>query len=407
MNTRNALLCKVRCIAFLPGVTTIKRWGQKLGRLAKLMVATLCLLAVNASLLQADVIQSEKHRFKVEVVTGALRHPWGMAFLPSGDILVTERPGRLRRIKHGRLVPSPIAGLPTIKEKGQGGLLGIALHPDFEHNRWIYLAYAGKGRGGYGTEVLRGSLAGARLNDVQVIFRALPKSGGGRHFGSRLVFGRDGTLYMSLGDRGKRPAAQDLNDHRGSLIRLNDDGSVPQDNPFVDRSHVKPEIYTYGNRNMQGMALHPFSGDIWTHEHGPQGGDEINIMQPGVNYGWPVITYGVNYGSGTKIGAGTHQAGMAQPIYTWVPSIAPSGMMFYTGDRFPYWQGNLFVGSLKFGLLVRLEVDGNRITREERLFDGRYGRIRDVVQGPDGYLYVLTDERGGQLLRLTPVPVSR
>jgi glucose/arabinose dehydrogenase len=371
-------------------------------RVSKLIVGTLCVLAFNAPNLHAEVINSDKHRFNVEVVTGDLRHPWGMVFLPSGDILVTERSGRLRLIKRGRLLGSPIAGLPRIREKGQGGLLGITLHPDFKNNRWIYLAYAGKGKGGYGTEVIRGRLDGLRLNDVQIIFRALPKSGGGRHFGSRLVFGRDGTLYISLGERGQRPAAQDLNDHRGSLIRVNDDGSVPQDNPFVGRPGVKPEIYTYGNRNMQGMALHPFSGDIWTHEHGPQGGDEINIMKPGVNYGWPVITYGVNYGIGTKIGEGTHKKGMAQPIHTWVPSIAPSGMTFYTGDKFPRWKGHLFVGSLKFGLLVRLDVDGNRIQQEERLLNGRYGRIRDVVQGPDGYLYVLTDEPDGQLLRLTP-----
>jgi glucose/arabinose dehydrogenase len=371
-------------------------------RVATLIVGTLCVLAFNTPNLHAEVINSDKHRFNVEVVTEGLRHPWGMVFLPSSDILVTERSGRLRLIKNGRLLGAPIAGLPKITEKGQGGLLGITLHPDFTNNRWVYLAYAGKGKGGYGTEVLRGRLDGLRLNDVQIIFRALPKSGGGRHFGSRLVFGRDGTLYISLGDRGQRPAAQDLNDHRGSLIRVKDDGSVPQNNPFVGRPGVKPEIYTYGNRNMQGMALHPVSGDIWTHEHGPQGGDEINIMQPGVNYGWPVITYGVNYGIGTKIGEGTHKKGMAQPIHTWVPSIAPSGMTFYTGDTFPRWKGHLFVGSLKFGLLVRLEVDGNRIQQEERLLHGRYGRIRDVVQGPDGYLYVLTDEPDGQLLRLTP-----
>ncbi|MEE8305018.1 MAG: PQQ-dependent sugar dehydrogenase [Candidatus Tectomicrobia bacterium] len=373
---------------------------------AKLMVGLLCWFACNVPVLHADIIPSAKHRFQVEVVTGNLRHPWGMAFLPGGDILVTERAGRLRLIKGGRLLASPIAGLPRIKEKGQGGLLGITLHPDFQHNRWVYLSYAGKGKGGYGTEVLRGRLNGLQLHDVQIIFRALPKSGGGRHFGSRLVFGRDGSLYISLGDRGKRLAAQDLNDHRGSLIRLNDDGSVPSDNPFVGKPNVKPDIFTYGNRNMQGMVLHPFSGDIWAHEHGPQGGDEINIMQAGVNYGWPIITYGVNYGSGTKIGEGTHKAGMAQPIYKWVPSIAPSGMMFYTGNQFPGWQGNLFLGSLKFGLLVRLEVDGNRITSEERLLNDRYGRIRDVVQGPDGYLYLLTDKRKGQLLRITPASSS-
>jgi glucose/arabinose dehydrogenase len=360
------------------------------------------MFAYQVPILHAAVIQSDKHRFQVEVVAENLRHPWGMAFLPGDGILVTERAGRLRLIKSGKLLPSPIAGLPRIKEKGQGGLLGIALHPDFQHNRWVYLSYAGKGRGGYGTEVLRGRLKGLQLHDAQVIFRALPKSRGGRHFGSRLVFGRDGTLYISLGDRGERPAAQDLNDHRGSLIRINEDGSIPPDNPFVGQPNVKPEIYTYGNRNIQGMALNPCSGDLWSHEHGPQGGDEVNIMQPGVNYGWPVITYGVNYGIGTQIGEGTHKTGMAQPIYKWVPSIAPSGMTFYSGAPFPRWQGNLFLGSLKFGLLVRLEVDGNRITSEERMLDGRYGRIRDVVQSPDGYLYLLTDKRQGQLLRLTP-----
>ncbi len=368
----------------------------------KLTLGMLGLLACHTSILHADVIQSQKHRFNVEVVTGELQHPWGLAFLPGGDILVTERGGRLRRIEGGKLLETPIAGLPNIQERGQGGLMGIALHPDFDQNRWLYLAYAAKGRGGHSTEVLRGQLNGSQLNDVQTIFKAIPKSRGGRHFGSRLVFGRDNTLYISLGDRGARPSAQDLSDHRGALIRVNADGSVPPDNPFTGSPNVQPEIYTYGNRNMQGMALHPVSGVIWTHEHGPQGGDEVNIMRAGVNYGWPVITYGVNYGSGTPIGEGTHKEGMAQPIHKWVPSIAPSGMAFYSGDAFPDWKGDLFVGSLKFGLLVRLDVQGEQVTSEERMLDGRYGRIRDVVQGPDGYLYLLTDHRDGQLLRLTP-----
>lgn len=370
----------------------------------KVALSMLFVLACHISMPYADVIQSQQHNFKVEVITGELRHPWGLAFLPGGDMLVTERPGRLWRITHGSLSKTPVEGLPKIKDKGQGGLMGIALHPDFDTNRWLYLSYAATGRGGIGTEVLRGRLDGAQLNEVQVIFKALPKSKGGRHFGSRLVFGRDGTLYISLGDRGQRSSAQELSDHRGTLIRVNADGSVPSDNPFVGKPDVRPEIYTYGNRNMQGMTLNPESGAIWTHEHGPQGGDEVNVMQAGVNYGWPVITYGANYMSGTKIGEGTHKDGMAQPVYKWVPSIAPSGMAFYNGDVFPNWRGNLFVGSLKFGLLVRLEVQGQRVTREERLFNGRYGRIRDVVQGPDGYLYVLTDAREGQLLRLTPAP---
>ncbi len=367
-----------------------------------LTVIALGLLACQISMLNADVIDSQQHRFNVEVITGDLEHPWGLAFLPAGDMLVTERAGRLRRIEGGSLRPTPIAGLPKIQEKGQGGLLGIALHPDYAQNRWLYLAYAAGSWGSYNTEVLRGRFDGSQLNEVQTIFKATPKSRGGRHFGSRLVFGRDRMLYISLGDRGERSSAQDLSDHRGTLIRVRDDGSAPPDNPFVGQAKARPEIYTYGNRNMQGMTLHPVTGAVWTHEHGPQGGDEINIMQAGVNYGWPVITYGANYGLGTQIGEGTHKEGMAQPIYKWVPSIAPSGMTFYTGAAFPNWQGDLFVGSLKFGLLVRLEVQGEQVVSEERMLDRRYGRIRDVVQGPDGYLYLLTDDRDGQVLRLTP-----
>jgi glucose/arabinose dehydrogenase len=363
-------------------------------------MATLACI-INAA--SAETIESELHRFRVEVVTRGMDHPWGMAFLPENDILVTERPGRLRIIRNGKLLTTPIAGLPKIKERGQGGLLGIALHPNFEENRWLYLCFAGKGHGGYGTEVIRGKLDGMRLNNIETIFRALPKSRGGRHFGSRLVFGRDGTLYISLGDRGERQSAQQLNDHRGSLIRVNDDGSVPTDNPFVAKAGIKPEIFTYGNRNIQGMTLHPKTGSVWTHEHGPQGGDEVNIMKPGANFGWPVITYGVNYGIGTKIGEGTQKEGMLQPIHKWVPSIAPSGMTFYTGDQFPKWKDDLFVGSLKFGLLVRLKIDENKIVGEERMLNGSFGRIRDVIQGPDDLLYLLTDESDGALLKLMPL----
>ncbi len=370
--------------------------------LPRIMVLSLLMLCCTENL-QTQAVQSESHRFEVETVSADLRHPWGVAFLPGGEFLVTERPGRLLLIGREGAATQSISGLPVIREQGQGGLLGIALHPDFEGNGWVYLSYAGKGRGGYGTEVIRGRLEGRQLRNVKTIFKALPKSGGGRHFGSRLLFAPDGTLFISLGERGERPAAQNLGDHRGSLIRVNDDGSIPEDNPFVSRAGLRPEIYSYGHRNIQGMVLNPFSGDIWTHEHGPQGGDEINIIKPGSNYGWPTITYGVNYGIGTKIGEGPHKPGMTQPIQKWVPSIAPSGMAFYTGDRFPNWKGDLFVGSLKFELLVRLELQGNRIVGEERMLQGQYGRIRDVVQGPDGYLYLLTDERRGRLLKLTPV----
>ena len=297
----------------------------------------------------APLVQTELHALNYETVTDGLDHPWSLAFLPGGDMLVTERSGQLRLVKkNGELLAQPIAGLPPVRQHGQGGLLDVVLHPDFENNRWVYLSFAERGRGGVGTAVARGRLEGQALKDVEVIFRLSPKTGARQHFGSRLVFDRQGLLYVTLGDRGDRPRAQRLDDHAGSLIRIRDDGGIPGDNPFVGRSDARAEIYSYGHRNIQGAALHPESGEIWTHEHGPQGGDELNIPQPGVNYGWPVITYGVNYGIGTKIGEGTHKQGMAQPIHYWVPSIAPSGMAFYDGDKFPNWRGDLFIGSLKF-----------------------------------------------------------
>lgn len=351
---------------------------------------------------------SEKQDFRVEVVVGGLNHPWGMAFLPDGDILITERGGRLRRVHNDLLLEQAVSGVPEVQAIGQGGLLGITLDPEYASNRTIYLSYTGGRQDENGTEVIRGTLDDMVLKDTRVIFQALPKQDGGHHFGSRLLFEDDGTLFVTLGERGESPSmgrshpAQRLDSHHGSLIHINADGSVPADNPFVGKAGAKPEIYNYGHRNVQGLAKHPATGAIWTHEHGPQGGDEINIEKPGVNYGWPVITYGVNYVTGTRIGEGTHLAGMEQPIYKWVPSIAPSGMTFYTGDRFPEWKGNLFVGSLAFALLVRLELDGERVVHEERLLEDRYGRIRDVVDGPDGNIYLLTDERDGQLLRISP-----
>jgi glucose/arabinose dehydrogenase len=349
-----------------------------------------------------QLFESEQHAFSAEIVVDELNWPWGMAFLPDGGILVTERSGQLRIIKDGKLQARPIAGLPEVHTVGQGGMLDVALHPDFSRNRWIYLSFVGAGEGGYGTEVVRGKLEGGVLSEVEHVFRALPKKGGGRHFGSRLLFAPDGTLYITLGERGDRDSAQQLDQHPGSLVRVNDDGSVPADNPFIGQRGTRAEIYTIGNRNMQGIALHPETRQVWTHEHGPQGGDEVNIMRAGANYGWPVISYGVNYGSGTKIGEGTEKAGMEQPIHYWVPSIAPSGMAFYTADKFSRWQGNLFVGSLKFGELVRLELDGNRVVHEERMLNDALGGIRDVRQGPDGLLYLLTNSRDGRLIRLRP-----
>ena len=354
-----------------------------------------------------QVLRSQDHAFRVARIVEGLQHPWGLAFLPDGRMLVTERAGQLRIVQGGKLLPQPVAGLPPISAFGQGGLLDVALHPRFGENGLVYLSYVAQGTAsGAGTEVARGKLSGSRLEDVQVIFRQQPKSGGGRHFGSRLVFDRDGFLYITLGDRGDQGRAQKPDDHAGSVIRLHDDGRVPQDNPFVGRAGWKPEKYTLGNRNMQGAALHPQTGKLWTHEHGPQGGDEINVIRAGANYGWPVITYGVNYGIGTRIGEGTHKAGMEQPLHYWVPSIAPSGMAFYTGDRFPRWQGDLFVGALRDEMLVRLKLDGEKIVQEERLLKGVLGRIRDVRNGPDGFLYILNDESRGVLARLEPASSS-
>ena len=347
-----------------------------------------------------EVFKAAGVSFIAQTVIDNLSNPWGMAFLPNGNILVTERTGRLRLVENGKLNPKPISGLPEIAVIGQGGLLDVTLHPDYENNRFVYLSYAAAGPGGFGTEVVRGRLVGTDLQDVKKIFTALPKVGGGIHFGSRLLFAPDGKLFITLGERGDKDRAQDLGQHLGSLIRVNDDGSIPDDNPFLDIKGAKPENYTLGNRNMQGIALQPGTNLVWTNEHGPQGGDELNIMLPGVNYGWPVITYGVNYVTGTKIGEGTEKEGMAQPIHYWIPSIAPSGMVFYTGNEFPEWNGNLFVASLKFGQLVRLEIMNGKVVNEERLINGALGRIRDVSQGPDGTIYLLTDESNGKLLRL-------
>lgn len=368
----------------------------------KSIVPLLLILLGLPTFIQAAVYESEQHAFAAQVLVDGLRSPWGMAFLPNGDILVTERPGRLRIIAGGKLQAAPIEGVPKVRAIDQGGLLDVALHPDFANNRWVYLSLVAGGKGGYGTEVVRGKLEGGALNQVETIFRASPKKGGGRHFGSRLLFAPDGTLYITLGDRGERDSAQKLDQHPGSLIRVNDDGSVPEDNPFVGLRGTRAENFTVGNRNMQGIALHPQTGEVWTHEHGPQGGDEVNIMRAGANYGWPVITYGVNYGIGTRIGEGTQKPGMEQPVHYWVPSIAPSGMAFYTGDKFPNWRGDLFVGSLKFGELVRLELEGDKVAHEERMLNDALGGIRDVRQGPDGYLYLLTNNRDGQLIRLEP-----
>ena len=359
------------------------------------------LLALGATHAAAQSFSSEHHRFRIATVVEGLDNPWSLAFLPDGRMLVTEKAGRLRVIEDGKLQPQPVAGVPRVTVHGQGGLHDVAMHPE---NGWLYLAYAARGEDGVGTELARGRLAGTRLEEVRVLFRQSPKGSRGQHFGGRIAFDRAGFVYLTLGDRGEMARAQRPGDHAGSVIRLHEDGRVPADNPFAGRPGWKPEKFTLGNRNMQGAALHPQTGELWTHEHGPQGGDEVNVMRAGVNYGWPVITYGVNYVIGTRIGEGTHKPGMQQPLHYWVPSIAPSGMAFYTGERFPRWKGNLFVGALRARLLVRLELDGEKVVREERLLQDAFGRIRDVRAGPDGLLYLLTDGSDGKLLRLEPLP---
>jgi aldose sugar dehydrogenase len=358
----------------------------------------------HANAAEARQIRSEKHNFNIVTLVEGLQNPWSIAWLPDGRMLVTERAGRLRVVSTDfKLDPKPIDGLPKIVVGGQGGLFDVVLHPGYKDNGWIYISYSGAGDGGHGTELMRAKLDGYRLVESQVLFRLQPKSGAGQHFGGRIVFDGKGHVYLTLGDRGEQNRAQRLDDHAGSVIRLNEDGSVPKDNPFVNRNTARPEKFTLGNRNIQGAALHPKTGDLWTHEHGPQGGDEINIIRAGRNYGWPVITYGANYGTGTKIGEGTQKAGMEQPLLHWVPSIAPSGMAFYDGDKFPNWRGNILIGALKDDLLVRIELDGEKIVREERMMRDAIGRIRDVRVGPDGLVYVLTDERRGVIARLEPV----
>ena len=382
--------------------------GRLIGRLRATLLAVPIAAGFAIATLpaRADVFTSEEHAFRVVTVTTGLDHPWGLAFLPDGRLLVTERSGRLRTVTAGRLDPQPVGGVPRVRASGQGGLLDVALHPDFRENGWVYLSYAAGQWGRAGTEVARGRLRGNRLEEVKVLFRALPKSGGGRHFGSRLRFAPDGHLFVSLGDRGDRHRAQDPGDHAGSIIRLRDDGTVPPDNPFAGVDGALPEIYTVGNRNVQGLAFHPETGTLFAHEHGPRGGDEVNVVRAGVNYGWPVISYGREYMSGVQVGEGTRREGLAQPVHQWTPSIAPSGLTVYDGDRFPGWRGNLFAGALKLRHLARLVLDGERVVHEERLIEGRYGRIRDVRTGPDGLIYVLTDAPApyGALFRLEPAP---
>lgn len=361
----------------------------------------IALMLALIGLAPASAAAAGQKAYRAVTVAQGFVHPWGMAFLPDGRMLVTERPGRLRIVTASGQISKPVSGLPEIAAIGQGGLLDVALHPDFKTNALIYFSFAEPGPGGQGTAVARARLEGLSLLDVTIIFRQQPKLSGGFHFGSRLVFARDGTLYISMGDRGRMGQAQNRRNHQGTIARVNDDGSIPRDNPFIDHPDALPEIYTYGNRNVQGMALNPWTGIVWAQEHGPKGGDEVNILKPGANYGWPVITYGIDY-DGSIISDLTHKKNMEQPVLHWTPSIAPSGMAFYDGKRFPQWRGDLFVGALKDRHLRRIDLDGDKVVGQEILLEELGERIRDVRAGPDGYLWVLTDAPRGRLIRIEP-----
>ena len=392
-----------------------------------------CILAIECLLLltvaqppdvvaQAPVFHSEHHAYRVVTVAEGLKDPWSMVFLPGGDMLITERLGRLRILRDGVLQPEPIPGVPKVRYQGQGGLLDVALHPNFESNRLIYLSFSkpNEDESQGTTAVVRGRFDGTRLRDVAEIFEAQAWSSGGSHYGSRLAFDSQGFLFVTVGERGGTPdpaaleswPSQDLMSHNGTTIRLHDDGRVPTDNPFVGRADALPEIWSYGHRNPQGLVIHPTTDDVLLTEHGPQGGDELNLVLPGRNYGWPVIGYGVQYG-GERLHRARHLEEMEQPVQYWTPSIATSGLMIYTGDRFPEWKGNIFVGGLAGQQLHRLPLipttDGRyqvgRLERRPLLFG--FGRIRDVRQGPDGYIYVAIDDRRGggltPIVRLEPV----
>ena len=371
-------------------------------RRAGTALAALLLTACAAEAQPGQTQSSQHHDYRYVNVVEGLEHPWGMAFLPDGDILITERPGRLRIVRAGTLDREPIDGVPAVHARGQGGLLDVAVHPDFASNRFVYLSYSRPGEDGTATTaVVRGRLEGNALTDVEDIIEARAWRDAGQHFGSRFAFDRDGYLYISIGERGEMQAAQDLSNHQGTVLRLHDDGRGPAVNPFIGRAGALPEIFTYGNRSPQGLTVHPETGELWETEHGPRGGDEINVLRAGANYGWPLITYGINY-DGSPITDIQSKEGMEQPLNYWVPSIATSGIAIYSGDRFPNWQGDVFVGGLAGQHLARVRFDENRRkVEEEKLLEG-IGRVRDVRSGPDGYIYLLIDAADAPLIRLEP-----
>jgi len=372
--------------------------------LPTLMTAALLPLLAHAA--PERDFNSEEGSVKVSTLAEGLRNPWAMAFLPDGQgILVSERAGNLRMVSPEGKVGPPLGGVPEVWAEGQGGLLDVLLSPTFKQDRMVYLSYAeGGGDGGTaGTAVGRGRLSrdNAKLEDFNVIFRQQPKLSSGNHFGSRLVFDRDGYLFIALGENNQRPTSQDLDKLQGKVVRILPDGTVPKDNPFVGRDNVRPEIWSFGHRNQQGAALNPWTGELWTHEHGPRGGDEINIPKPGNNYGWPIATHGINYSlMPIPEAKGEHVDGMVDPHHVWEKSPAISGMAFYDNPRFKPWDHSLFIGALAAQELIRLELKGDKVVHEERLLGELKARIRDVRVGPDGYLYLLTDERDGALLKV-------
>jgi aldose sugar dehydrogenase len=369
----------------------------------------IALVALVGPTVSADtVLRSALHDYRVANLVDALVQPWSIAFLPGGDILITERPGRLRIVRQGKLLPQAVEGLPAVAFSSQGGLLEVMPHPDFAANRLLYFTYSKPDAPGRpsSTALGRARFENDRLTKFEELFQAVSEGRG--HFSGKLAFDKSGYLFLSLGDRQVPPEgtleahpAQDLSNHHGKIIRLHDDGRVPADNPFVKRPGARPEIWSYGHRNMQGLTVHPETGELWADEHGPQGGDELNRIQAGRNYGWPVIGFGVNYTTGLAIHSGTHRNGMEQPINIWVPSIGISGLMVYTGDKFPQWRGNMFAGGMVGERLARLTLQGQRVVQQETLVP-QMGRIRDVRQGLDGYIYLVTDDRDGK-----PTPVYR
>lgn len=369
---------------------------RKLGLLA-------CLIATPMVDAKTLDVKTETGAIQVKTIAEGLQNVWGMAFLPDGRMLVTERAGRMRIVGADGKVGAPLAGLPDIYAQGQGGLLDVILAPDFAASKRIYFSYSEPGTGGNSTAVSYAALAGDKLENVTRVFSQQPKIDSSAHFGSRLVWAPDGTLFITLGDRySQKDKAQTLDNHQGKVVRINADGTVPADNPYVKTAGALPEIWSYGHRNVQGAAINPLTQKLWTGEHGPQGGDELNIDEATKNYGWPVITYGENYGGG-KIGEGTHKAGMEQPVYKWVPSIATAGFIFYTGDKFPQWKNNILLASLREQTLVRLTLEGDKITKEERLLKKELGaRFRSVVQGPDGLIYLVSDESKAKIYQLSP-----